>query len=97
VVRPVLKIVAVLAMALVGALAGTVAGATAGFAYVEIAHTSTFDGERGLTVFFGFVPACALLGAIALPVVYLVMRARQARQMPSADGGGDFTDGEWPG
>jgi hypothetical protein len=43
---------------------------------VEIFKTSNFEGYSGMLVFFGFMPAGAILGALAGAVTFAVLAVR---------------------
>ena len=47
-----------------GAIAGGLIGIGAGMLWVEIAHTSSREGQAGMLVFFAFMPMGAVIGAI---------------------------------
>ena len=47
-----------------GALGGAALGIGAGLAWVEIFKTTSFEGASGMLVFFGFMPAGAMIGAL---------------------------------
>ena len=53
-------------------------GALAGVTWVDMMHTSSFEGYSGMLVFFGFAPVGAVVGALALPGLYIGMRVRRA-------------------
>lgn len=59
-----------------GALGGAVLGIGAGLAWVEIFKTSNFEGYSGMLVFFGFMPAGAILGSLAGAITFGVLAAR---------------------
>ena len=59
-----------------GALGGAALGIGAGVAWVEIFKTTGFEGYSGMLVFFGFLPAGALLGALAGAITFGVMAVR---------------------
>ena len=70
-----------------GALGGAALGVGAGLAWVELFKTSNFEGYSGMLVFFGFMPAGAMLGALAGAITFGVLagpgpgnRHRTARQ-----------------
>lgn len=48
---------------ILGAIGGGLLGIGAGMLWTEIAHTSNFEGQSGMLVFFGFMPVGALIGA----------------------------------
>jgi hypothetical protein len=58
-----------------GAIVGGVIGIVLGFVWVNVFHTSDFEGYSGMLVFFSFMPIGAivggLLGAAALAAVVL--------------------------
>jgi len=61
---------------ILGVLGGAVLGVGAGLAWVEIFKTSNFEGYSGMLVFFGFMPAGAMLGALAGAITFGVLAAR---------------------
>jgi len=61
-----------------GALGGAALGIGAGLAWVEIFKTSNFEGYSGMLVFFGFMPAGAILGGLAGAVTFGVLALRDA-------------------
>jgi hypothetical protein len=61
-----------------GTLGGAALGVGAGFAWVEIFKTSNFEGYSGMLVFFGFMPAGAILGGLAGAVTFGVLAVRDA-------------------
>ena len=62
---------------LVGAIAGGLIGIGAGMLWVEVAHTSNFEGASGMLVFFGFMPAGVVIGAIAGLILLGVISGRR--------------------
>ena len=54
---------ALLGLAL-GAFGGAALGIGAGLAWVEIFKTTSFEGYSGMLVFFTFMPAGAIIGAL---------------------------------
>lgn len=61
-----MKIVLLALLGLVlGALGGAALGVGAGLAWVEIFKTTSFEGYSGMLVFFTFMPAGAMIGALA--------------------------------
>ena len=63
---------------ILGTLGGAVLGVGAGLAWVEIFKTSNFEGYSGMLVFFGFMPAGALLGGLAGAITFGVLAVRDA-------------------
>jgi len=59
-----------------GVLGGAALGVGAGLAWVEIFKTSNFGGYSGMLVFFGFMPAGAILGGLLGAVVFGVLAVR---------------------
>jgi hypothetical protein len=59
-----------------GALGGAALGVGAGLAWVELFKTSNFEGYSGMLVFFGFMPAGAMLGALAGAITFGILAAR---------------------
>jgi hypothetical protein len=49
---------------ILGALGGAALGIGAGLAWVEIFKTTNFEGTSGMLVFFTFMPAGAMIGAL---------------------------------
>jgi hypothetical protein len=62
-----------------GALGGAALGIGVGLAWVEIFKTSNFEGFSGMLVFFGFMPAGAILGGLAGAVIFAVLALRDAK------------------
>jgi hypothetical protein len=56
-----------------GAIAGGAIGVGIGFIWIEVFHTSSFEGYSGMLVFYTFMPigiiAGGLVGAIGLGIV----------------------------
>ncbi len=50
---------------ILGAIAGGLIGVGVGMLWVEIAQTSSREGQAGMLVFFGFMPMGVVIGAIA--------------------------------
>jgi hypothetical protein len=48
-----------------GALIGGVIGIGLGFVWINVFHTSDFEGYSGMLVFFTFMPIGAIVGALA--------------------------------
>jgi hypothetical protein len=65
-----------------GAIGGGALGVGAGIAWVELSKTSGFEGYSGMLVFFTFLPAGMLLGALAGAILF-GLQAREHR-MPAA-------------
>ncbi|MCW5703638.1 MAG: hypothetical protein R3D82_19790 [Xanthobacteraceae bacterium] len=59
-----------------GALGGAALGVGAGFAWVELFHTSNFEGYSGMLVFFTFMPLGAILGGLIGAVTFGVLAWR---------------------
>jgi hypothetical protein len=59
-----------------GALGGAALGVGAGLAWVEIFKTSNFEGYSGMLVFFGFMPAGAIIGGLAGAITFGVLAVR---------------------
>ena len=59
-----------------GAIGGAALGIGAGLAWVEVFKTTDFEGYSGMLVFFGFVPAGAMIGAIAGALLFAMMALR---------------------
>ncbi|SFI83891.1 hypothetical protein [Bradyrhizobium sp. Gha] len=70
--------VALLAMLglFLGALGGAALGIGAGLAWVEIAHTTSFEGYSGMLVFFTFMPAGAAIGGIGGGMLFALLAMR---------------------
>ena len=66
-----MKIVLFAALGLVlGALGGAALGIGAGLAWVDIFKTTSFEGYSGMLVFFGFMPAGAIIGGLGGALVF---------------------------
>ena len=72
-----------------GALGGAALGIGAGLAWVEIFKTTSFEGYSGMLVFFTFMPAGAMIGALGGALVFgllafrdneIAIERRQARR-----------------
>ena len=63
---------------LLGAIGGAALGIGAGLAWIEIFKTSDFEGYSGMLVFFSFMPAGAMLGALGGATWFGVLAARDA-------------------
>ena len=61
-----------------GTLGGAALGIGAGFAWIELFKTSNFEGYSGMLVFFGFMPAGAILGGIAGAITFGLLAWRDA-------------------
>jgi hypothetical protein len=61
-----------------GAIVGGIAGVAAGMLWVTVFHTTSFEGYSGMLVFYSFMPAGILLGALigALGLGFLAARDR---------------------
>jgi hypothetical protein len=59
-------------------LGGAALGIGAGFAWIELFKTSNFGGYSGMLVFFGFMPAGAILGGIAGAITFGLLAWRDA-------------------
>ena len=72
-----------------GAIVGGVIGVALGFAWINVFHTSDFEGYSGMLVFYSFMPigiiAGGLIGAIGLGV--LASRSETAAPLPPPDTG----------
>ena len=58
------------------ALGGAALGVGAGLAFVEIAHTTSFEGYSGMLVFFTFMPLGAAIGGIGGAVTFGLLALR---------------------
>jgi hypothetical protein len=47
-----------------GGIVGGVAGVALGFAYTNLAHTTSFEGYSGMLVFFTFMPIGIIVGGL---------------------------------
>jgi hypothetical protein len=58
-----------------GAIAGGAIGVGLGFIWIQVFHTSSFEGYSGMLVFYSFMPigvvVGGLIGAIGLGIVAL--------------------------
>jgi len=59
-----------------GALGGAALGIGAGLAWVEIAHTTSFEGYSGMLVFFTFMPCGAAIGGIGGALLFALLAMR---------------------
>ncbi|HEV2154176.1 hypothetical protein [Bradyrhizobium sp.] len=59
-----------------GELGGAALGVGAGLAFVEIAHTTSFEGYSGMLVFFTFMPLGAAIGGIGGAVTFGLLALR---------------------
>ena len=72
-----------------GALGGAALGIGAGLAWVEISKTTNFEGYSGMLVFFTFMPAGAMIGALGGALLFGLLAFRdneiaiERRQDPS--------------
>ena len=58
---------------ILGALGGAALGIGAGLAWVEIFKTSNFEGYSGMLVFFTFMPAGAMIGALGGALLFSLL------------------------
>ena len=70
---------------LLGAIGGAALGIGAGLAWIEIFKTSDFEGYSGMLVFFSFMPAGAMLGALGGATWFGVLAARDAEIAVASD------------
>jgi hypothetical protein len=61
---------------ILGALGGAALGIGLGLAWVEVFKAADFEGYSGMLVFFGFMPAGAMLGALAGAITFGVLAVR---------------------
>ena len=61
---------------MLGAIVGAALGIGAGLAWIEIFKTSNFEGYSGMLVFFSFMPAGAMIGALGGAAWFGIMAAR---------------------
>jgi len=61
---------------MLGAIGGAALGIGAGLAWIEIFKTSDFEGYSGMLVFFSFMPAGAMIGALGGAAWFGIMAAR---------------------
>ena len=61
---------------MLGAIGGAALGIGAGLAWIEIFKTTDFEGYSGMLVFFSFMPAGAMIGALGGAAWFGVMAAR---------------------
>jgi hypothetical protein len=50
---------------LLGAVVGGIVGVGLGLIWVDLFHTSSFEGYSGMLVFYSFMPIGIILGALA--------------------------------
>jgi hypothetical protein len=70
---------------LLGAIGGAALGIGAGLAWIEIFKTSDFEGYNGMLVFFSFMPAGAMIGALGGATWFGIMAARDAEIAVESD------------
>ena len=76
-VETMVKIVAVGLIGLIlGAVVGGIVGVAAGFVWIQIFHTSSFEGYSGMLVFYSFMPVGIILGAVLGAIGLGVLAAR---------------------
>jgi len=65
---------------LLGAIAGGVIGVGLGFVWINVFHTTSFEGYSGMLVFFTFMPVGIFVGGLigALGLALLAARGRAA-------------------
>lgn len=59
-----------------GSLGGAALGVGAGLAWVEIAHTTSFEGYSGMLVFLTFMPLGAAIGGIGGALLFALLAMR---------------------
>jgi hypothetical protein len=59
-----------------GAIGGAALGIGAGLAWIEIFKTTDFEGYSGMLVFFSFMPAGGIIGALGGAAWFGIMAAR---------------------
>ena len=62
---------------LIGAMVGAVAGVGVGLAWVNVFHTTSFEGYSGMLVFGTFMPLGIILGALTGAVGLGVLASRK--------------------
>jgi hypothetical protein len=72
-----IALLALLGLAL-GALGGAALGIGAGLAWIEIFHTTNFEGYSGMLVFFTFMPLGAAIGGVGGAALFAVIAIRDA-------------------
>ena len=74
-----MKIVMVALVGLfVGAMVGAIVGVGAGLAWVNVFHTSSFEGYSGMLVFGTFMPLGIILGGLTGAVGLGLLASRKA-------------------
>ena len=63
---------------LLGALGGAALGIGAGLAWIEIFHTTGFEGYSGMLVFFTFMPLGALIGGLGCALLFGLLAFRDS-------------------
>ena len=61
---------------MLGALGGAALGVGVGLAWVEIFHTTSFEGYSGMLVFFTFMPLGAVIGGLGGALLLGMLAAR---------------------
>ena len=61
---------------MLGAIGGAALGIGAGLAWIEVFKTTDFEGYSGMLVFFSFMPAGAMIGALGGTAWFGIMAAR---------------------
>jgi hypothetical protein len=70
---------------LLGAIGGAALGIGAGLAWIEIFKTLDFEGYNGMLVFFSFMPAGAMIGALGGATWFGIMAARDGEIAVESD------------
>jgi len=71
---------------ILGAIAGGVIGVGLGFVWIEIFHTTSFEGYSGMLVFYTFMPIGIIVGALIGVVDLGVVASRDAANTPPGGG-----------
>ncbi len=61
---------------ILGAIAGGVIGVGLGFVWINVFHTSSFEGYSGMLVFFTFMPIGLILGGLTGAIGLGIIAAR---------------------
>jgi hypothetical protein len=69
-------VMAVFAGLFLGAILGGIAGVGLGMIWINVFHTSSFEGYSGMLVFYSFMPIGIIVGALTAGIGLGVLVAR---------------------